>query len=268
MTASEHLIIIITGTPRGMGAALMEALLQPGNRIVCVARSCNPDLERLASESGVPVAWHQQDLSQPGRATSWLVGTLEAVDETPASATLILNAGIAVPIAPIANLREAELVTSLFTSLAAPMAMTAAFLKHTERLGCQRKVLAISSGAARRPFEGMSPYSAGKAGLDMFMRSVNAEYAQLPAERAVRAVSLAPVQPIRVCRIPSAAPTSPMLNDFLIARKKESLSRRMRSGSKLLHTLPDRTSATKRSMTSEITKRRTTIIHIRHARRI
>jgi benzil reductase ((S)-benzoin forming) len=53
-------------------------------------------------------------------------------------------------------------------------------------------VLAISSGAARRPVEGWSAYCAGKAGLDMFVRSVNAEYASAAAERSVRAVALAP----------------------------------------------------------------------------
>ncbi|WP_441630014.1 SDR family NAD(P)-dependent oxidoreductase [Cupriavidus sp. 2MCAB6] len=82
--------------------------------------------------------------------------------------------------------------TALLTNLAAPMTMTAAFLAHTERFGCPRKILAISSGAARRPIEGWSAYCAGKAGLDMFVRSINAEYAQAPAERAVRAVALAP----------------------------------------------------------------------------
>ncbi|MGK9939449.1 SDR family NAD(P)-dependent oxidoreductase, partial [Salmonella enterica subsp. enterica] len=48
------------------------------------------------------------------------------------------------------------------------------------------------SGAARRPVEGWSAYCAGKAALDMFARSVNAEYASLRAERGVRAVALAP----------------------------------------------------------------------------
>ncbi|MBB1634700.1 MULTISPECIES: SDR family oxidoreductase [Cupriavidus] len=190
-TAATHLIII-TGTSRGLGASLTQALLKPGNRLVCVSRSRNPELERAASASGVKVAWHLQDLSQAGPSATWLGSVLDVVEETLASVTLILNAGMIDPIGPIANLREPALVQHLLTNLATPMTMTAAFLSHTERFGCPRKILAISSGAARRPVEGWSAYCAGKAGLDMFVRSINAEYAQAPAERAVRAVALAP----------------------------------------------------------------------------
>ncbi|MGO4153524.1 SDR family oxidoreductase [Cupriavidus sp. YAF13] len=190
-TAATHLIII-TGTSRGLGASLTQALLKPGNRLVCVSRSRNPELERAASASGVKVAWHLQDLSQAGPSATWLGSVLDVVEETLASVTLILNAGVIDPIGPIANLREPAVVQHLLTNLATPMTMTAAFLSHTERFGCPRKILAISSGAARRPVEGWSAYCAGKAGLDMFVRSINAEYAQAPAERAVRAVALAP----------------------------------------------------------------------------
>ncbi|AJG18662.1 SDR family oxidoreductase [Cupriavidus basilensis] len=190
-TAATHLIII-TGTSRGLGASLTQALLKPGNRLVCVSRSRNPELERAASASGVKVAWHLQDLSQAGPSATWLGSVLDVVEETLASVTLILNAGVIDPIGPIANLREPALVQHLLTNLATPMTMSAAFLSHTERFGCPRKILAISSGAARRPVEGWSAYCASKAGLDMFVRSINAEYAQAPAERAVRAVALAP----------------------------------------------------------------------------
>lgn len=190
-TAATHLIII-TGTSRGLGASLTQALLKPGNRLVCVSRSRNPELERAASASGVKVAWHLQDLSQAGPSATWLGSVLDVVEEALASITLILNAGMIDPIGPIANLREPALVQHLLTNLATPMTMTAAFLTHTERFGCPRKILAISSGAARRPVEGWSAYCAGKAGLDMFVRSINAEYAQAPAERAVHAVALAP----------------------------------------------------------------------------
>lgn len=189
-TDASHLIIV-TGASRGLGAALVRALMAPGNRLVCVARSRNAELEQAAQASGVPIAWHLQDLSKPAQAASWLASVLDSVD-APASATLVLNAGVIEPIAPIAELQEATLVPHLMTNLVSPMTMTAAFLARSERFGCLRKVLAISSGAARRPVEGWSAYCAGKAALDMFVRSVNAEYASVPAERGVRAVALAP----------------------------------------------------------------------------
>jgi NAD(P)-dependent dehydrogenase (short-subunit alcohol dehydrogenase family) len=191
MGSKTHLIIV-TGTSRGIGAALAHALLKPDNLLVCVSRSRNPDVERNASENGHRLSWHQQDLSKPGPAASWLADLLDSINEPVASATLILNAGVVEPIGPIADLQESTLVPHLLTNLATPMTLTGAFIAHTERFSCPRKVLGISSGAGRNPFPNLSTYSAGKAGLDMFIRSVNAEYAQHPVERTVRAVSLAP----------------------------------------------------------------------------
>lgn len=191
MHAAPHLYIV-TGASRGLGAALTQALLTPGNRVICVARKRNPELEQAAAASGVPVAWHLQDLSQAGAAAGWLGSVLDAVEGPVASATLILNAGVVEPIGPVSALVEPTLVPHILVNLVTPMTMTAAFLARTERLDCPRRVLAISSGAARRPVEGWSAYCAGKAGLDMFIRSVNAEYAAAQAPRTVRAVALAP----------------------------------------------------------------------------
>ncbi|WP_423196611.1 MULTISPECIES: SDR family oxidoreductase [unclassified Cupriavidus] len=191
MSAAKHLYIV-TGASRGLGAALTRALLAPGNRVVCVARSRNPEMEAEATASGVPVAWHLQDLSQPGAAAGWLASVLDAVDEAPASVTLILNAGVVEPIGPITQLHETTLVPHLLTNLATPMTMTGAFIEHTARFDCPRKVLAISSGAARNPVQGWSAYCAGKAALDMFVRSINAEFGSLAAPRTLRAVALAP----------------------------------------------------------------------------
>ena len=191
MSAGIHLYIV-TGASRGLGAALTRALLKPGNRVICVARSRSPELEADATASGIPVAWHLQDLSQPGAAAGWLGSVLDAVEDKPASVTLILNAGMVEPIGPITQLYEATLIPHLLTNLATPMTMTGAFLDRSARFDCPRKVLAISSGAARNPVPGWSAYCAGKAALDMFIRSVNAEYAGTPEPRTVRAVALAP----------------------------------------------------------------------------
>jgi short-subunit dehydrogenase involved in D-alanine esterification of teichoic acids len=48
-------------------------------------------------------------------------------------------------------------VPHLQTNLVTPMTMTGAFIEHTVRFDCPRKVLAISSGAARNPVPGWSP---------------------------------------------------------------------------------------------------------------
>ncbi len=68
-------------------------------------------MEAEATAGGVPVAWHLQDLSQPGAAAGWLASVLDAVDDAPASVTLILNAGVVEPIGPITALHETTLLS-------------------------------------------------------------------------------------------------------------------------------------------------------------
>ena len=45
----------ITGTSRGLGQALARRLLGPDNVLFCFSRSLNPELSRLAEESGWPL---------------------------------------------------------------------------------------------------------------------------------------------------------------------------------------------------------------------
>src|SRR6185437_14511663 len=51
MREKPHLIIT-TGTSQGICAALTRALLKPGNRLICVSRSRNPDAETTPAASG------------------------------------------------------------------------------------------------------------------------------------------------------------------------------------------------------------------------
>jgi benzil reductase ((S)-benzoin forming) len=185
-------LFVITGASRGLGEALVRALLQPGHHLVCVARRDNPALREAAQQAGVPLDWYCRDLADTDAAQQWTRDTLAALPGGFGMATLILNAGVVEPIGDLAALEAATLVPHLQLNLVSPMLTTAAFIQATDGWNCTRRVLAISSGAARRPIEGWSAYCAGKAGLDMFVRSINAEYAARPAGKSVRAVALAP----------------------------------------------------------------------------
>jgi benzil reductase ((S)-benzoin forming) len=77
-------------------------------------------------------------------------------------------------------------------NLSSPMLLASGFLRATDGWNAERRLLAISSGAARRGVPHWSAYCAAKAGLDNFIRSVNAEYAGRPDAAPLRAVSMAP----------------------------------------------------------------------------
>lgn len=185
-------LFIITGASRGLGDALARALLRPGHHLVCAARGDNPALVQAAAAAGITLDWHRIDLADPAAAQQWTRQMLSALPSGFTEATLILNAGVVEPIGDIATLDAATLVPHLHVNLVSPMLMTAGFIDATQAWNCPRRILGISSGAARRPIEGWSAYSTGKAGLDMFIRAINAEYAALPANAGVRAVALAP----------------------------------------------------------------------------
>ncbi len=186
---SDTSLFILTGASRGLGAALVQALMQPGNRLICVARGDNAELRAQAAAAGVTLDWHQVDLSDAYAAEAWMTKTLAAFPTGSAFAnvTLVLNAGAVEPIGTIDTLRADTLLPHLQLNLAGPMALTAALLRGTAGWGAQRRVLAISSGAARRPIAGWAAYCTGKAGLDMFVRALNAD-----GDASVRAVALAP----------------------------------------------------------------------------
>ena len=176
----------LTGASRGLGAALAEALLQPGHRLLCVARGDNPALRAQAERAGVTLDWHQCDLTDVRGSEAWMTRTLAALPAHKRVA-LVLNAGMVEPIGALQTLHADTLLPHLELNLAGPMAMTAALLRGTAGWGAQRRILAISSGAARRPVAGWAAYCTGKAGLDMLVRAINAE-----GDTSTRAVSLAP----------------------------------------------------------------------------
>jgi len=183
---SDTSLFILTGASRGLGAALAQALMQPGHRLICVARGDNAELRAQAAAAGVALDWHQVDLSDAHAAEAWMTKTLAALPAF-ANVTLVLNAGAVEPIGAIDTLRADTLLPHLQLNLAGPMTLTAALLRGTSGWNAQRRVLAISSGAARRPIAGWAAYCTGKAGLDMFVRAINAD-----GDASVRAVALAP----------------------------------------------------------------------------
>ena len=93
---SDTSLFILTGASRGLGAALAQALMQPGRRLICVARGDNAELRAQAAAAGVTLDWHQVDLSDAHAAEAWMTKTLAALPAF-ANVTLVLNALGATP---------------------------------------------------------------------------------------------------------------------------------------------------------------------------
>lgn len=189
-------LFIVTGASRGMGLAMAQALLSPQHRVLGISRRSNEALKTQAQAQSAPLSQWTLDLADAQAAAQalqvWL-GELNSADV--ASATLINNAGVIPPIAPLSGSQPSEVARALRVGLEAPMLLTQAFLHaslawvHAGWRG-SRKVLNISSGLGRRPMASQAPYCAAKAGMDHFSRCVALDEAQL--EHGARIVSLAP----------------------------------------------------------------------------
>lgn len=187
---SSHLFIV-TGHSRGLGAAMADQLLVPGNTLLCLSRTANVALAGKARAQGLPCEQWSVDLAQTSAVSARLQAWLQGLDtQGLRSATLINNAGVLSRIGPVDECPDDELARALRVDLEAPMLLTAAFLRATRAWSARRRVLNISSGLGRRPMAGSASYCAAKAGMDHFSRALALDEAQ--HRHGARIVSLAP----------------------------------------------------------------------------
>lgn len=184
-------LTFLTGGSRGMGSAMAQQLLAPDRWLVCIARHKSEALNARAAYQGAGLEQWTLDLSEPEAAASQMRAWLVGQDASRfASATLINNAGVIPPIAPLSDSDPGALARALRVGLEAPLLLCAAFLGATDAWGVPRKVLNISSGLGRRAMASQAAYCAAKAGMDHFTRCMALDEARKP--QGARVCSLAP----------------------------------------------------------------------------
>ncbi|MFT7724090.1 MAG: SDR family NAD(P)-dependent oxidoreductase [Roseateles sp.] len=157
-------LYIVTGSSRGLGAALVRQLAVPGNAVVGIARRLDPAL---------PAEQWTLDLADPLPAAERLQAWLRA-NTGWASATLVNNAALLGAPGPLAASGLAELSAALRVGLEAPALLSRVFLAETAGVA-RRRLLNISSGLGRRAMAGSAAYCAVKAGLDHLSRALALE---------------------------------------------------------------------------------------------
>jgi benzil reductase ((S)-benzoin forming) len=177
-------LYIVTGHTKGLGRALVEQLgREPDIELIALGRA--PD---------GPIPGGAQlfvDLAAPRAVESACDRIEERLrGKRYGKAVLVNNAGVISPVGMLDRVDAAELERSLAVNFAAPILLMRRFLIAMATAARVKRVINISSGAARRPYFGWGPYCAAKAGLDMISR-VAALEAQA-AMTGVQVVSLAP----------------------------------------------------------------------------
>jgi benzil reductase ((S)-benzoin forming) len=171
---------IITGTSRGIGKAMAEALLEdPANHVTGLSRTCSITHERYAHV--------QIDLANEKEVRAFEFPAFENA----ASLTLVNNAGVVGAIRYMGKMDDDAIIRAYHVNLVAPTLLVNSFLARYSSREIRQLIINISSGAGKNPIDGWSVYCATKAGLDHFSRTV-AEELRLSGKTNVRVMSVAP----------------------------------------------------------------------------
>jgi benzil reductase ((S)-benzoin forming) len=173
---------IVTGTTRGLGLGLVQAIAERGD--LALTLSSAPDSDRSGHVNV------QADLAATAMLPSRLDLLLARVDPAATDAlVLINNAGLLDPLRPLDKAAVDPIAKAYAVNLVAPAALMAHFLSRTEKLTLPRRIINISSGAATRPYAGWGCYCSTKAGLEMLTRCVAEEQARRAHPAQVCAVA-------------------------------------------------------------------------------
>jgi benzil reductase ((S)-benzoin forming) len=184
MTSTAPIRAIVTGHTRGLGAALAEQLLARNVAVLGLSRSRHATLStRFATQ----LEEIELELAEPARVAQWIAtGALRSFVSGAQTVVLFNNAGMVQPIGPIDGQDAAAIASAVGLNVATPL-MLASALASAAADASDRRIVHISSGAARHAYAGWSIYCATKAALDHHARAVS-----LDANRALRICSLAP----------------------------------------------------------------------------
>jgi benzil reductase ((S)-benzoin forming) len=179
-------VTILTGTTRGLGAAMAEELAARGEHLVTLSRQSSPSLATLSSKHGTTLTQIEVDLAKSD-AVKNAVSVLLPLLKNHTHVRFIHNAGVVKPIAQAQNLTDLDAINDAFhVNITSAIFLTAQILHNTTH-AIDRRVMLISSGAGRNASSGWAVYCSTKAAMDRF-----AEAAQLDQGTKARVVSMAP----------------------------------------------------------------------------
>jgi 3-oxoacyl-[acyl-carrier protein] reductase len=170
--------VIVTGGSRGLGLAMARTLAAGGYRIIALARGSTEDLmaaSRAAADSGRgAIEFRACDLSDLGKIGP-LVKALRA-DFGPLYG-LVNNAGLGTG-GVLSNMRDQDIQRLIQLNTVSPILLSK-YVVRSMMAHREGRIINIASIVAATGYSGLSVYSATKASLIGFTRSLAREVGQL-----------------------------------------------------------------------------------------
>jgi 3-oxoacyl-[acyl-carrier protein] reductase len=173
--------VLVTGGSRGLGLAIASRLASCGYRVIAIARSetaeLRSEIERIAGESGSAsgeLRFRAFDLADIG-AIGGVVGELRR--EIGPLYGLVNNAGLGTA-GLLSMMRDADIEALVRLNTLSPLLLTK-YVVRTMMAEREGRVVSISSIVASSGYKALSAYSATKASLEGFTRSLAREVGPL-----------------------------------------------------------------------------------------
>jgi 3-oxoacyl-[acyl-carrier protein] reductase len=184
MEQARH--VVVTGGSRGIGAVLVEGLLEAGYRVSTCSRKRTGQIDRLSADQRYSgrLFWAPCEVGDPGQADQFF----DAVTAWhPGIWGLINNAGVAGE-GILATFPNVDSERILRVNLLGALEMARAALRVLLSQDTGGRVINISSIIGSRGYTGLAAYSASKAGMDGLTRALAREVGR----RGITVNSIAP----------------------------------------------------------------------------
>lgn len=167
---TEPRVVVVTGGSRGLGAGIVRAYLEAGDRVATCARSRTDEVDAWEREYPDHFLFRPADLAQASDAEAFVKATVEAWGQID---VLINNAGVARD-GILALFSDDDVDTVVDLNIKGTVYMTRLV---SRRMLARRSgsIVNISSIVGLSGYRGLAVYSASKAALDGMTRALARE---------------------------------------------------------------------------------------------
>lgn len=163
-------VVVVSGGSKGLGLSICKTLLTEGYYVATFSRKSTPELDELIASSAGQLYWESLDICDSAQ----LSGFVRRVKETLGRVGYLVNSAGMAHDGLLTMLKNKDVARMIEVNLEGSINLSQACVKQM-MVGRFGVILNVSSVVGVRGFKGVSAYSATKAALDGFARSLAKE---------------------------------------------------------------------------------------------